>query len=93
MPVSWCSVLFVASGSVKGKQNGANHRSTDHCIDTIRLALMCHGDIAVVTFGWEDGEVLPSPDFNIQHECRNWDNLLEWAKPRKADMSQVVRPQ
>ncbi|KAK5997739.1 Transacylase cctO-like protein [Cladobotryum mycophilum] len=51
----------------------------DHCIDMLRQVLMCHGDIAVQTFGWRDDYRWPWPNFRVDHECRNWDAIMEWA--------------
>ena len=56
---------------------------TDHCIDTLRQTLMCHGDDALVSFFWKPDHRWPWPNFAIDHECRNWDALLEWAETRR----------
>ena len=43
---------------------------------------MCHGDIAILTHTWIPDYRWPWPNFEIAHECRDWDALLEWAKTR-----------
>ena len=64
----------------------------DHCIDELRLSVMCHGDISLITWGWEDTEATPYANFKVEHECRNWDNILEWTKAHQANQSAIVRP-
>jgi len=54
----------------------------DHCIDTLRQTLMCHGDIALLTHTWIPDYRWPWPNFAIDHECRNWDSIMEWTKSR-----------
>lgn len=51
----------------------------NHCIDLLRQTLMCHGDVALQTFTWIEGYKWPWPNFSVQHECRKWDALQQWA--------------
>ena len=67
---------------------GSSNDTNDHeqqvvvneCIDMIRQSLMCHGDIAIETYRWKADRLPPWPIFHIEHECRNWDSILQWAK-------------
>ena len=43
---------------------------------------MCHADISVQTFQWRPDYGAPWPNFNVRHECRNWEALLEWNDKR-----------
>ena len=52
----------------------------DHCIDTLRQTLMCHGDIALHTFDWIPDYRRPWPNFNVVHECRNFEAIYDWAE-------------
>jgi hypothetical protein len=61
---------------------------TDHCIDIIRQALMCNADVGIFTYVWVDGYPKPFPDFNVQHKCRSFDVVLDWAKTNQ--VSDVV---
>lgn len=51
----------------------------DHCIESLRLSLMCYGDVTPVLI-----EVAPDAplgrraDFNVHHKCRNFEKLTEW---------------
>ena len=67
-------------------------RFIDHCIDEIRLSIICHGDISVITWGWKDTEATPYANFEVEHECRNWESILEWTKAHQANQSAIVRP-
>ncbi|KAL3420217.1 hypothetical protein PVAG01_08716 [Phlyctema vagabunda] len=64
-----------------------NVKHTDHCIEDLRNALMCHADTTLLPLVWtkfaNDGMPLEyEAVFNIQHTCRNWDRIMEWAAPR-----------
>ncbi|KAI1476617.1 hypothetical protein F4774DRAFT_392423 [Daldinia eschscholtzii] len=50
----------------------------DHCIEMLREALLCHGDVGIITYNW----VKPwgiYPDFSTQHKCRKLDKIVAWA--------------
>lgn len=51
----------------------------DHCIEILRMNLMCSGDIGVFTFAMLPGYDDPWPDFNTDHVCRNFDAIKNWA--------------
>ncbi|KAI0440082.1 hypothetical protein F4803DRAFT_553460 [Xylaria telfairii] len=52
----------------------------DHCIDTLREVVMCHGDVSVLTYRWRDGYQWPWANFAIDRECRDWNRITEWVK-------------
>jgi hypothetical protein len=58
-------------------------RPVDHCIETLRLSLMCQADIGVFTYrrfpeyGLDEGDFWP--DFSSMHVCRNFDTIRTWA--------------
>lgn len=62
------------SGSLVG-----NRMHVDHCIETLRLVLMCHADTTPVLL-----EVDPKApkgaraDFDAHHKCRNFEKLRDW---------------
>lgn len=68
----------------------------DHCLDTLRQHVMCHADIALVTFDWIDGYRKPFPNFNIEHECRSFDAVNSWAREHAYDIfdgKSLIHPQ
>lgn len=57
-----------------------------HCIADLVSALKCHADISMQTYRWKQGRLLPWPQFDIEHECRNWESIMEWSKERSVDL-------
>ena len=57
---------------------------------------MCHADIAVLTYDWIPGYRKPWPNYKMEHECVNRDNLNSWAKERAFslfDQKSLVHPE
>lgn len=54
------------------------------CIDVIRQSLTCHGDVAIQAYSWQDFQLVPYPNFRVQHVCRDWDSIVKWAKDHRA---------
>jgi hypothetical protein len=52
----------------------------DHCIDLLRQVIMCHGDVSLHTYSWIDELRVPWPSMQTEHQCRNWDTLMEWSE-------------
>ncbi|KAH7919152.1 hypothetical protein BV22DRAFT_1041177 [Leucogyrophana mollusca] len=50
----------------------------DHCIEMIRQNIMCRGDVTMITYDWVKGSKDPFPNFNVRHQCRNFDKVLDW---------------
>ena len=51
----------------------------DHCIETLRLSLMCYGDVTPVLLDHRTGhKLMRQLDFNVHHKCRNFDQLVDW---------------
>lgn len=56
-----------------------NRMHVDHCIETLRLALMCFADVTPILMLKD----LDSPEgiranFKSQHKCRNFNRIDEW---------------
>ncbi|KAG9246876.1 hypothetical protein BJ878DRAFT_246986 [Calycina marina] len=51
----------------------------DHCIETVREALMCNAGTGVAMFHWIKGDDQPWPDYNTLHQCRDPEMVLEWS--------------
>ncbi|KAL1591915.1 hypothetical protein SLS60_011507 [Paraconiothyrium brasiliense] len=57
-----------------------NHH--DHCVDALRMSLMCSADVTPVTF--IDDSAVPQrrnslPDFSTKHTCRNFEEIVNWS--------------
>ena len=63
----------------------------EHCTESIRLSLMCYGDIAPV---WVEIDPTNSPgvkaDFNVHHKCRNFDKIVDWVENRQVTFKSDV---
>jgi hypothetical protein len=60
-------------------------KHVDHCIDALRIRLMCYADITPFLHKTEPGaELGATPDFNTQHKCRKFENVQEWARSHHA---------
>ncbi|KAH8784569.1 hypothetical protein F5882DRAFT_294848, partial [Hyaloscypha sp. PMI_1271] len=53
----------------------------DHCIETLRLSIMCHGDVTPLLIRHSaSGPLGGMMDFSNHHKCRRFDKLLDWMK-------------
>ncbi|KAH8821356.1 hypothetical protein F5884DRAFT_827610 [Xylogone sp. PMI_703] len=59
-----------------------NRLHTDHCIDVLRQAILCHADISLFTLEWSEAEPMPRADFSHEHICKDWRRIFEWAGER-----------
>ncbi|KAK1995763.1 hypothetical protein LX36DRAFT_561358, partial [Colletotrichum falcatum] len=51
----------------------------DHCIDYIRQAIMCQGDLTPIYFEWRDDRKAYRAEQSNIHQCRSWDAIFEWS--------------
>jgi hypothetical protein len=51
----------------------------DHCIEILRMNLMCLSDVNVFTFHDVPGKEGAWPNYESHHVCRNFDNIKKWA--------------
>ncbi|KAL8832369.1 MAG: hypothetical protein Q9170_004905 [Blastenia crenularia] len=54
-----------------------------HCVEMLRQFVMCHADVGVVTYKWVAGRSRPYPDFNTWHQCRDFQEVLQWVKDKQ----------
>lgn len=57
-------------------------RHYEHCIDYLRLAIMCNYDTGIVTYSWVMEHQMPTPNANAMHKCVNWDAMQNWLVDR-----------
>ncbi|KAJ6149819.1 Protein of unknown function DUF3328 [Penicillium samsonianum] len=51
----------------------------DHCIETLRIHLMCAGDVTPVLVRLDESKPLGAEaDFSTHHKCRRFNKLTEW---------------
>lgn len=62
-----------------------NRMHADHCIETIRKTLMCHGDVTpVLAIEDPDSPLGRRADFNIHQKCRDFEKLQGWISENSA---------
>jgi hypothetical protein len=71
---TWKLILTTIADSSKG-----------HCIEILRQAAICRGDVSIITMFWKDDVQLPIADFSLPHSCVNWNAIQEWSKQRSFD--------
>jgi hypothetical protein len=53
----------------------------DHCVESSRIAIMCHGDVTPLLIQHDPLNPLGDvADFSNHHKCRRYDKLLDWMK-------------
>ncbi|OAA40014.1 hypothetical protein NOR_06008 [Metarhizium rileyi] len=50
----------------------------DHCIETLRLSLMCYADVTPVLLMYDAEAGGRRTDFNTHHKCRNFQRILDY---------------
>jgi hypothetical protein len=67
-----------------------------HCLESIRLSLMCGGDTAIYSFKWPDRSERvqkPKTKTNSERTCVDWDVIESWAQNRSIGMNpRLKRP-
>ena len=56
-----------------------------HCVDNLLSNLKCFGTTDIYTYTWMETFKEPWPDFSINHKCRNYDDLLDYADAYAVD--------
>ncbi|EFY97814.2 hypothetical protein MAA_06597 [Metarhizium robertsii ARSEF 23] len=59
----------------------------DHCFDSLRQTLMCGGDVAPMPYKWVEERKKALGHLDVQHTCRDYEALLEWAGRPEHDIT------
>jgi hypothetical protein len=62
----------------------------NHCVDIIAQNLMCSGNTDLYTMNWMETQGHPFPDFNLYHQCRDFDTLVDWRKENAVDVDMWI---
>jgi Mycotoxin biosynthesis protein UstYa len=46
---------------------------------------MCDADVGMFGFNWVKNKFGPHANFNVQHQCRDYEQVLRWADEHQAD--------
>lgn len=55
----------------------------DHCIEMLRINLLCRPDGGIIPLRWVENYPRPLPDFSTMHKCRNWEGVFNWVRKRE----------
>ncbi|KAJ3558166.1 hypothetical protein NM688_g1083 [Phlebia brevispora] len=55
-----------------------------HCVDNLRQAIMCAGDISPIVWHWSDEDQGNIVNLDVPHSCRSYDSLAAWAKAHQS---------
>ncbi|KAH7125251.1 hypothetical protein B0J11DRAFT_300685 [Dendryphion nanum] len=59
----------------------------DHCIETLRISIMCQADLSLYTFSWKTShDNRPNSKSNAKRQCVNWDEVEEWSMKRRVSL-------
>lgn len=58
-------------------------QNLEHCIEMIRINLLCNADAGIIPFKWVENYQRPLPDFSTTHKCRDWEGVLGWARKKE----------
>ncbi|MCJ1285827.1 hypothetical protein MMC26_005168 [Xylographa opegraphella] len=65
---------------------------SDHCIEYLRQAAICHGDTSLVGFKWEREKQKPVMSLRRSpHMCIDWEQLMSSLKERVVDHDELAR--
>ncbi|SMR62120.1 unnamed protein product [Zymoseptoria tritici ST99CH_1E4] len=56
-----------------------------HCIHMLADSVMCNADVVPVPIVWRANTPMPTGDFNVAHECVDWDLLHEGMLEKRID--------
>ncbi|KAK0716924.1 hypothetical protein B0T26DRAFT_871541 [Lasiosphaeria miniovina] len=69
------------------------HSHLDHCIESLRLTVMCHANLALYSFAWIDPtRDRPVATTSAQAVCARWSSVDGWARARMVSPNPAVRP-
>ncbi|TVY78361.1 hypothetical protein LSUE1_G007173 [Lachnellula suecica] len=67
-----------------------------HCVHILLRNIMCTSSTDIFTHIWIDSLEHPWPDFQINHQCKNFDAIAEWQKENAMDekaLSELTKPE
>ena len=52
---------------------------------------MCNADVTLMTFEWIPNFEKPWANFNVEHQCVDWNTIFDWAMRRSITMTDLDR--
>ncbi|KAF8319621.1 hypothetical protein DL93DRAFT_102637 [Clavulina sp. PMI_390] len=66
-----------------GPADDPTYDHVDHCINSVREALMCNPDLTPVVWQWDEASQKSGPKIDVVHTCANFNAIQEWGKKWK----------
>ncbi|KAJ8116292.1 hypothetical protein OPT61_g2246 [Boeremia exigua] len=58
-----------------------------HCLGLLKEAVMCQGDLTLLTMRWSDLSPLANANWSTPHSCVDWSRLDSWASRYHVNVS------
>jgi hypothetical protein len=65
----------------------AHYVHVTHCISMLLQNLMCSAPLTPTLHYWADTSQEPSPNFSDNHQCRDFDAILEWQEANSVELT------
>lgn len=61
-----------------------------HCVDILMQNIQCSGNLNLVTLHWVETQEAPWPDFSIDRQCFDFEQLTEWRRENSLDLNKAI---
>jgi hypothetical protein len=79
----------LATASEEEKKELEEH--ADHCLEALRLSLMCNADLSIYTLGWTNhSKIRPGVHIPNPNVCVHWEGLHGWMNSRAASLDDAI---
>ncbi|KAI1762538.1 hypothetical protein GGR53DRAFT_532566 [Hypoxylon sp. FL1150] len=66
-------------------------RHLDHCLESLRMTIMCHGNTGLYTFAWTSpNQGKPVSQSNARSVCVSWNSIKDWSHSREIPGTEKV---
>lgn len=59
----------------------------DHCLETIRLSIMCYADVTPVMLRYDRATGERQTDFNTHHKCRDFEKIMAYLQKNGVEVA------
>lgn len=79
----------LTSASDEEKQELEEH--AEHCLEALRLSLLCNADLSIYTLGWTNHSAIrPAVHIPNPNVCVDWEGLHGWMNGRSARLEDAI---
>jgi Mycotoxin biosynthesis protein UstYa len=70
-----------------GNRSAMQKTHLNHCIHVLLQNIICEANVDLVTYNWMEGLDSPFPDFDLTHQCRDFEAILDWHNEHMVESS------